>query len=214
MWAFGSRHISPSSNETIHSITQGKQQCNPSPITKPKNRNKKFKQPGERTHLKDGLVDVGEGAAARARAGDLLGAAAVLVEDGALGDDDDVATRELLLELADELLLDAVVLLEETVRHKHDDGLGAAGDVDLLSSGDVKILQVDLDLRGGDLQVEELLSDQLLELVGSDAVGLDDFLASGEHGCNTIRRGERGQEQNCKPRQSAEKQKINNKDTQ
>lgn len=134
------------------------------------------------TYVKDGLVDVGEGAAARAGARDLLGAAAVLVEDGALGDDDDVATRELLLELADELGLDAVVLLQQAVRHEDDDGLGASRDVDLLGSRDVKILQVDLDVSGGDLQVEELLGHELLELVGLDAIGLQDLLASGEHG--------------------------------
>ena len=127
-------------------------------------------------------MHVGEGAAARAGARDLLGAAAVLVEDGALRDDDDVATRELLLELADELGLDAVVLLQQAVRHEDDDGLGASRDVDLLGGRDVKILQVDLDVSGGDLQVEELLGHELFELVGLDAIGLQDLLASGEHG--------------------------------
>ena len=130
-------------------------------------------------------MHVGEGAAARAGARDLLGAAAGLVEDGALSDDDDVATRELLLELADELGLDAVELLEQTERHEDDDGLGAARDIDLLGRDDVKILEVDLDVRGGDLQVEELLGNQLLELGRADAVWLDDLLASSEHDYTT-----------------------------
>lgn len=54
---------------------------------------------------------------------------------------------ELLLELADEALLDLVVGLEELVGHHHHDGIGLAPHRHLLGRHDVQVLQVRLPLR-------------------------------------------------------------------
>ena len=122
--------------------------------------------------LEDGILDGGQGAGARAGGGRAGGALVGVAEDGALGDDEDVAAGELLLELADELLVDLVEGLEELVGDVEDDGLLAGSAVDLLGGGDVEVLEGALEVVGGHLEVEDLLGDLELELVGS-AAGLD-----------------------------------------
>lgn len=122
--------------------------------------------------LEDGILDGGQGAGARAGGGRAGGALVGVAEDGALGDDEDVAAGELLLELADELLVDLVEGLEELVGDVKDDGLLAGSAVDLLGGGDVEVLEGALEVVGGHLEVEDLLGDLELELVGS-AAGLD-----------------------------------------
>ena len=122
--------------------------------------------------LEDGILDGGQGAGARAGGGRAGGALVGVAEDGALSDDEDVAAGELLLELADELLVDLVEGLEELVGDVKDDGLLAGSAVDLLGGGDVEVLEGALEVVGGHLEVEDLLGDLELELVGS-AAGLD-----------------------------------------
>lgn len=116
--------------------------------------------------LEDGVLHGREGAGAGAETLRLLGAGVGLSEDVALGHDDDVTARELLLELADEAGLDLVEGLLELVRDVHDDGLASGTAVDLLGGGDVEVAEGGLELGRGHLKVEELLGDLGLELIG------------------------------------------------
>ena len=77
-------------------------------------------------YLQYGFMHSCEGAAAGTRAGDPLATSAVLVEDGALGNDDDVSATQLLLQLSHELALDFVVLLQLTEGYKHNDCFAAS----------------------------------------------------------------------------------------
>merc|ERR1719265_2522699 len=107
--------------------------------------------------VEDRLLDARERAVPRAQRVAL--AAEVRAEDRAVGREDDVALRELLLELADEAALDLLDALPGAVRHE-DDGDLAAG----------------LDLRRvRDLEVEERLGDLELELVRRRALLLDNL---------------------------------------
>ena len=119
--------------------------------------------------LEDGVLDGGEGAGAGTGGGRAGGALVGVAEDGTLGDDEDVAAGELLLELADELLVDLVEGLEKLVGDVEDDGLLAGTAVDLLGGGDVEVLEGALKVVGGHLEVEDLLGDLELELVGAAA---------------------------------------------
>jgi len=116
--------------------------------------------------LKDGILDGRQCARAGAGALGLLGASVGLSKDGALGDNEDVPSRELLLELTDEALLDLVERFEQLVWNVQDDGLAATAAVDLLGGSDEEVAEGSLQLSGGHLQVEELLGDGGLELIG------------------------------------------------
>ncbi len=89
--------------------------------------------------LEDGVLHRREGARTGAQSRRLLGTGVALTEDVALGDDDDVTSGELLLELAHESGLDLLERLLELVRHIHDDGLATGAAIDLLRGGDVQV---------------------------------------------------------------------------
>lgn len=103
------------------------------------------------TYLEYGFVHGCKGAAAGTRAGNPLTASAVLVENGALGDDDNVSTAQLFLQLAHQLALNFMVLLQLSEGHKQDDSFAASGDVDLFGSGDVEAPKLLLDLKSTNL---------------------------------------------------------------
>ena len=116
--------------------------------------------------LKNGILDSRQGARARTKSLRLLRSGVGLAEDLALGNDDDMSAAELLLELTDKLGLDALEGLLELVRNVQDDGLAASSAVDLLGGGDVEVTEGRLELSRGHLQVQELLSNLVLELIG------------------------------------------------
>eukprot|EP00736_Rhodelphis_marinus_P002015 Rmarinus@m.10384 len=129
----------------------------------------------------DRFVDGSESAGARAR---LLLESSLLVLTGknpALGYDKNVLAAELLLQLPDQSLLDLMELGKKRDRHEDDDGLLAASYIELLSSHDVQVLKISLDLVGGDLEVKESLGNLLLELIRGDTLLLLDLLAGREH---------------------------------
>ena len=103
--------------------------------------------------LENGVVHGCEGAAAGTGASDPLATSAVLVEDGALGNDDDVSTTQLFLQLSNELALNLVVFLQLAERYKHDDSLAASGDINLLGSSDVQTSKLLLDLKSTNLML-------------------------------------------------------------
>ena len=61
--------------------------------------------------------------------------------------------RELLLELADEALLDLVEVLEEAERDEDGDSLLATGNIELLGGHEEKVVEVGLKLGGAGLLV-------------------------------------------------------------
>ncbi len=99
-----------------------------------------------KAYLQDGLVDGSQGARARSGTGVLQSSVEVLSEDSALADEDNVLATELLLQLTDESGVDLVGVLEEGEGDEDDDSLLAAIDVDLLSTGDLQVLQVGLEV--------------------------------------------------------------------
>mmetsp|Transcript_71692 Transcript_71692/g.108287 ORF Transcript_71692/g.108287 Transcript_71692/m.108287 type:complete len:200 (-) Transcript_71692:16-615(-) len=128
--------------------------------------------------LKDLLMDVCEGAGARA--GSLLHGLAVegLGKDGALGNNDNMLATELLLQLADKSGLDLVEVLKLSEGDEDDNSLAAATDLELLGSRDVKITEISLQLVGRHLKVEKLLRNTGLELIRLGTIGLHDFLSA------------------------------------
>ena len=78
-----------------------------------------------------------EGAAAGTGAGDLLATSAVPIENRALGNDDDVSTAQLLLQLPYQLALDLVIFRQLPEWNEQDDSLAASGDINLLGGSDV-----------------------------------------------------------------------------
>ena len=131
--------------------------------------------------LEDSLLHGGE--RARAGAGSLSFGSAVVGRsvDGSLGNDDDMASRKLLLELPHEARLNLVKEREELEGNKQNDRLLRTGDDNLLGAKNVKVAELSLDLSGAHFKVKNLLGDLLLERIGGSAVGLDDLLASSEH---------------------------------
>jgi len=157
---------------------------------------------GTRTHsredevLKDLLVNLLEGARARALLLDAR-AAGRLAHHAALADEDDVAVRELLLELAGEAArtgegasatlereheggrrgdgpaLDLVEGLDLGDRDEDDDGLLATLDVNLAGRRDLEGTELGLEVRDVVLEVEEGLGDEGLRGVrrGARRVG-------------------------------------------
>ena len=80
--------------------------------------------------------------------------------------------------------MDLLEGLAQAVGHMDDDGLAVAGDIDFLSGVDEEVTELALELSVGRLQVEESLSDSLLELIGLLPFLLLDLPARGEgHGC-------------------------------
>mmetsp|Transcript_16388 Transcript_16388/g.32816 ORF Transcript_16388/g.32816 Transcript_16388/m.32816 type:complete len:220 (+) Transcript_16388:114-773(+) len=122
--------------------------------------------------LQYGLVDGGQGSGHRA--GALLCGLSVegLGEDGSLSNNDHVSAAELLLELADNSRLDLVEILQLAERNKDDDSLAASIQFHLLGSGYIQSVEISLKLSGRGLQVEKLLCNRELKLVGHGAARL------------------------------------------
>jgi hypothetical protein len=97
------------------------------------------------------------------------GATGGLAHHAALADEDDVAVRELLLELAGEATLDLVERLDLGNGDEDDDGLLAALDVDLAGRRDLERTELGLEVGDVVLEVEESLSDQRLGGIRSGA---------------------------------------------
>ena len=83
------------------------------------------------------------------------------LHNAALGNNDDVLARELLLELADEADADLLERLELGNGHKQDDCALRAASVDLLGGGDVERLELGLELGSVVLEVKESGRDRL-----------------------------------------------------
>lgn len=115
--------------------------------------------------LKDSILDSSQGTGAGTQSLGLLGTSIALSKDVTLGNNDDVTSRELLLQLANKTSLDLVEGLLELEGHVHDDGLASRSTVNLLGGGDVKVTEGSLQLSGGHLKVEKFLGDLGLEFI-------------------------------------------------
>jgi len=116
--------------------------------------------------LEDGILYRRKGTGAGTQSHSLLGSGVTLSEDVTLGNNDDVTSRELLLQLTDEASLDLLEGLLKLEWHIDDDGLASGAAVNLLGSGDVEVTEGCLQVGGGHLEVEKLLGDLRLELIG------------------------------------------------
>ena len=116
--------------------------------------------------LKNSILDTGKGARARAESLGLLGTSIALSEDVTLGDDDDMTSREFLLQLTDKTclnLLEGLLVFEGNI---DDDRLASTTTVNFLGGGDVEVTKGCLQFGGGHFEVEKLLSDLGLEFIG------------------------------------------------
>lgn len=116
--------------------------------------------------LKDSVLDSSQGTGAGTQSLGLLGTSIALSKNVTLGNNDDVTSRELLLQLAYKTSLN---LLEGPLKlegHVDDDGLASSSAVNLLGGGDVKVTEGSLQLSGGHLKVEKLLGDLGLKFIG------------------------------------------------
>lgn len=150
---------------------------------------------GEDQILKDGVVDGRQGAGARALLlQGIAGLARRLGQDLALTNHDDVLSRELLLQLANQDDLDLLEHLLLWNGHVDDDGLRGrretnglisthqpaiqtyllAAELDLARTGDVQVAEVRLQVAVG-LEFHQGLGDGLLEIIGIRAAGLDNL---------------------------------------
>lgn len=68
-----------------------------------------------------------------------------LLQDGSLGNDDDVLAAELLLQLTNDSVLDLLESLQLWDRHVDDDSF-LTGHVDLLGAGDVELAELSLQI--------------------------------------------------------------------
>jgi hypothetical protein len=116
--------------------------------------------------VKDSILNSSQGAATRADSLGLVGASKGLSEDGTLSDNENLLSRVFLLELTDKTLVDLVEGLEELEWNVKDDSLTSSRAVNLLSSGDVKILEGGLEIGGGHLEVEKFLCYRSLKFIG------------------------------------------------
>jgi len=116
--------------------------------------------------IKDSILNCSQSTATRAKTRGLVGASEGLSKDGTLSDDDYLLSRVFLLKLTNKTLVDLVESLEKLERYVKDDGLTSSCTVNLLSSSDVKITKGRLEIGGGHLEVEKLLCDRCLELIG------------------------------------------------
>ena len=116
--------------------------------------------------LKDGILDSSQSTGAGTQSLGLLGTSIALSKNVTLGNDDDVTSRELLLQLAYKTSLDLLEGPLELEGHVDDDGLTSSSAVNLLGGGDVKVAKGSLQLSGGHLKVEKFLGDLGLEFIG------------------------------------------------
>jgi len=116
--------------------------------------------------LKDGILDSSQSTGAGTQSLGLLGTSITLSKNVTLGNNDDVTSRELLLQLANKTSLDLLEGPLELEGHVNDDGLASSSTVNLLGGGDVKVAEGSLQLSGGHLKVEKFLGDLGLEFIG------------------------------------------------
>jgi hypothetical protein len=115
--------------------------------------------------LKDGVLNSGEGTGARTKTGGLLGTSVAVSKDGALSNNQNVTSRELLLKLTNKTLVDLVVALKKLVRNVKDDSLTSTSNIDLLGGSYVKITKRCLQFGGSHLQVQKFLSHIGLKII-------------------------------------------------
>ena len=96
--------------------------------------------------LKDGILDSSQSTGAGTQSLGLLGTSIALSKNVTLSNNDDVTSRELLLQLANKTSLDLLEGPLELEGHVNDDGLASSSTVDLLGGGDVKIADGSLQL--------------------------------------------------------------------
>jgi hypothetical protein len=116
--------------------------------------------------LEDGILDGSQGTRAGAQSLGLLGTGIALSKDVTLGNNDEVFSRELLLQLADEASLDLLEGLLELVGHVNNGSLASGSAVNFLGGKDEEVTEGGLELGGGELEVEEFLGDLGLEFIG------------------------------------------------
>jgi len=115
--------------------------------------------------VENGILHRSKSTGARKGTLGLLRAGVGLAKDCTLRDKNDMTSRELLLQLTDETLLNFIEGFQELVRNVKDDGLLSTSAINLLSSSDVEVTKRSLELRRGHLKVEELLSNGSFELI-------------------------------------------------
>merc|ERR1719215_58243 len=126
--------------------------------------------------LEDGLMNRSESAGARA---DLMSTTTkVLVQDSAVGHEDNVFLLELLFQFADQLGKELLRLTVNHVWQEHaDSGLLATRALDFGSAREAELTQISLELiTRSVLDVEDGLCDLLFELVGGNALRLHNLV--------------------------------------
>jgi len=127
--------------------------------------------------LEDGVVNGGE----CSRTGSLLSFRAVVStgfrEESPVCHDDDVFSRELLFELANETRVNTVEPLELEVRNEEDDGLLTAGNVHFLRGGYVQVLELGFQFVRAHFEVEQRLGDTLFQCIWLLSFLFHDFLS-------------------------------------
>jgi len=116
--------------------------------------------------VQNSLVDGRQSTRTWAGAVGLMVAVVRLSKNSALGDNENVASRELLFQFAHELLVNLVESFSQFVRNIQENGLAAGTAVDFLGGSNVKIPEGCLELGGGHLKVEKLLSNRSFEFIG------------------------------------------------
>jgi hypothetical protein len=116
--------------------------------------------------IQNGVLDLGEGTRSRTWSLCLLVAVVGLSQNGALGNNEDMLSRELFFELSDQPGVNLLKGREQFVGDVEDNGLLSIADIDLFSRGDVKVSQRCLEFGGGHFQIQELLRHLSFKLVG------------------------------------------------
>lgn len=116
--------------------------------------------------FKDGILNSSESTGTGAQSLGLLGTSIALSEDVTLGYNDEVLSRELLLQFTDKTSLDLLEGLLELVGHVNNGSLASRAAVNFLGGKDEEITERGLELGGGELKVEEFLGDLGLEFIG------------------------------------------------
>jgi hypothetical protein len=115
--------------------------------------------------VQDSLLNCCESSGTRARSLCPLVTSVGLAQNCSLGDNNDVTSRELLLQFADESQLNLVERSQKLERNIDNNGLLAVSAVNILGSGNVQIAKGGLKLSRGHLKVEEFLRNGGLKLI-------------------------------------------------
>lgn len=116
--------------------------------------------------VQDGVLNGSQCSGTRAGAAGLLVTGISLSEDGALGDEHDDLSGELLLELTDKFLVNLVHRFEQLVWNVKNDGSTSISTVDLLGGSDVNAAKRSLELGRSHFEVKKLIGNLLLESIG------------------------------------------------